>query len=155
MTKRRPEELEEIVLAILGASGDRPLSAYDIARKSKAAISPVQAYRTLNRLVHRQLARRIEVLNAYALMPPDTVGMTVCTNCHGVAPICSGTLSQFITRALAPQALLPTGPLWRFSVSAAAVILVRKPSGQLSVNGLAAQSSNPAIRSSGGTTRSA
>lgn len=64
MTKRRPEELEEIVVAILGASGDRPLSAYDIARKSKAAISPVQAYRKLDRLVHRQLARRIEVLNA-------------------------------------------------------------------------------------------
>lgn len=106
MTKRRPEELEEIVLAILGASGDRPLSAYDIARKSNGAISPVQAYRTLDRLVHRQLARRIEVLNAYALMPPDIVGMTVCSNCHGVAPICSGTLSQSIASALAPTGFI-------------------------------------------------
>lgn len=102
MTKRRPEELEGIVLAILGASGDRPLSAYDIARKSNAVISPVQTYRTLDRLVQRQLARRIEALNAYALMPPDTVGMTVCTNCHGVAPICSGTLNHAIASAVAP-----------------------------------------------------
>ena len=85
-THRSPNALEAFVFELL-KSANGPLGAYDIARRSRQAgtpLAPNQVYRILDRLVTKRKAQRIEILSAY--MPSDArrMGYAICRDCHAV-----------------------------------------------------------------------
>lgn len=80
---RSAGELDQIVLSTLKAG--LPCSAYEITRvaaQQGSPLSAMQAYRVLERLIHRGQVMRIETLNAYALAPDQGSGFVVCRRCR-------------------------------------------------------------------------
>ncbi|WP_129794342.1 Fur family transcriptional regulator [Sphingosinicella sp. CPCC 101087] len=66
---------------------DRPLGAYEIARRSgweDAPLTPTQVYRVLERLTRAGKVRRVESLSAYLLAGDTDGGFMVCECCRGV-----------------------------------------------------------------------
>lgn len=79
-------------LFLLLARADRPLKAYDLIPRLRAArrpSNPASVYRVLAFLEAAGLVARIETLNAYAALPQPgrRAGFLVCRSCEGAAPI--------------------------------------------------------------------
>jgi Fur family transcriptional regulator, zinc uptake regulator len=70
------------------ASAQNPLSAYEVLDKmrAKGAVTPPTVYRSLDKLIEKGLAHRLESLNAYvACKHPhhdhDMAAFAICENC--------------------------------------------------------------------------
>lgn len=91
---------EKIVLDAL-LKGGRAMGAYDLldAVRDSGIRAPVQIYRALDKLVHRQLVHRIESMNAFVACahdhaghpPPEpasgAVAFCICGQCGNVAEL--------------------------------------------------------------------
>lgn len=87
--KRAAEHIDALVLACLQASA-RPLSAYQIADTLAVdgnKLSPVQAYRTLARLICQGRACRVETRSTYAACNGDEQLLLVCESCGALQTI--------------------------------------------------------------------
>jgi Fur family transcriptional regulator, zinc uptake regulator len=83
MTHRRPAALDASVLSLLRQC-TKPVTAYGLAERSQASpvpLSPMQAYRVLDRLMEQGLVRRVELLSAYTLDGDMATGFMVCRHC--------------------------------------------------------------------------
>ncbi|MCB2050175.1 MAG: hypothetical protein KDE63_01985 [Novosphingobium sp.] len=107
MAKRKPEDLDKLVLTILRSTGGRSLSAYGIAEAAPVRITPVQVYRTLDRLAQRRCVQRIECLNAWAALPAQANAISVCTSCEIVRPLLSRSIEPAILEATGDAHFVP------------------------------------------------
>lgn len=84
--KRNPDAIEVLVVDALRTSGT-PLSAYqlsDVLASSGHKLSASQAYRTLARLMDRDIVQRIETLSAYVAKDEESDIVLICGRCHAV-----------------------------------------------------------------------
>lgn|GEM_PF-1179692 len=84
--RRKPALLEAMVLTLL-REANRPQKAYDIARRCGArgsSMTPMQAYRVLDRLIDRGEVQRIETLSSYVLRDGERKGFMICRDCGAV-----------------------------------------------------------------------
>ena len=101
---RSATTLDALVMTLLRRS-NRPLTAYEIARRATARasrITPAQVYRVLDRLIEGSEVQRIELLSAYLPSPGEQRGFVVCRSCHAVQPFplsCMHTAVQRLCRA--------------------------------------------------------
>ncbi|WP_230530008.1 Fur family transcriptional regulator [Microvirga roseola] len=101
------EELNETQRRVhrILAAAQNPLSAYEVLDKmrSKGAVTPPTVYRSLDKLIEKGLAHRLESLNAYvACKHPhhhDMAAFAICEECGLVTEFTdsqlSGSLSQW------------------------------------------------------------
>lgn len=102
--RRRCAENDALVLGIL-REANCPLSAYDISYRASlqgTRVVPNQVYRTLTRLIERQLVARIEALNAYTPHQSQGNVCLICTSCQAVQFIDMPGLRKTIVEA-APE----------------------------------------------------
>jgi len=85
-------ETQRRVHAILAAASG-PMSAYDVLdrMRDKGAVTPPTVYRSLDKLIERGLAHRLESLNAYVTCrhphPREMAAFAICEIC--------GTVNEF------------------------------------------------------------
>lgn len=111
--RRRCGEIDDLIRGILAAGGT-PLSAYDISARASAGgrrIAPAQVYRTLDRLVRRHWALRIEMLGAYVMRPESADLCLVCLGCRGVEFVEDAALRTIHADAAGRHFRLATAPV--------------------------------------------
>lgn len=88
-SRRTACENEALVTDLLLAN-TRPQSAYrlvEAARERGVRLHPMQVYRTLNRLIEKGAALRIDALNAFVRRANDDALILVCRNCGSAASV--------------------------------------------------------------------
>ncbi|MXQ13065.1 Fur family transcriptional regulator [Microvirga makkahensis] len=100
------EELNDTqkrVHRILSAA-QNPLSAYEVLDKlrAKGAVTPPTVYRSLDKLIEKGLAHRLESLNAYvACKHPhhhEMAAFAICENCGLVTEFSDPSISERLTQ---------------------------------------------------------
>jgi len=100
------EELNDTqkrVHRILSAA-QNPLSAYEVLDKlrAKGAVTPPTVYRSLDKLIEKGLAHRLESLNAYvACKHPhhhEMAAFAICENCGLVTEFSDSSISERLTQ---------------------------------------------------------
>ncbi|MBB6425305.1 Fur family transcriptional regulator [Sphingopyxis sp. JAI128] len=114
---RQPADLDRCVMDQLHAS-NHPLGAYEIARQSRQAGSPLapnQVYRILDRLLERGEVRRVELLSAYTPAQDDKVGFAVCKNCGSVTSFETEDLAEELDQLCRARGFEPATPILEVS----------------------------------------
>lgn len=96
--KRRPEDIEAAIEAILSESL-RPLSAYQVNAATferGEPITPMQIYRTFERLIEAGRVRRIETLAAYVITNRSIDAFAICRTCGRVLGMSLGIVMDEI-----------------------------------------------------------
>lgn len=95
------------------AAAQGPLSAYEVLDKmrSKGAVTPPTVYRSLDKLIEKGLAHRLESLNAYvACKHPhhhDMAAFAICQECGWVKEFTDSQISERLTCWSADNAFSP------------------------------------------------
>lgn len=95
---RAASALDAMVMTLLTES-NRPLTAYDIARRSSgkgSRITPMQVYRVLDRLDAGGKVQRIELLSAWLLRQGSPKGFLICRTCRLVQAFPIGKLQAAV-----------------------------------------------------------
>ena len=86
------------------SSAQNPLSAYEVLDKmrAKGAVTPPTVYRSLDKLIEKGLAHRLESLNAYvACKHPhhhEMAAFAICDSCGGVTEFSDGQISERLSQ---------------------------------------------------------
>lgn len=110
--KRAPEALDAPVLALLAAT-TRALTSYDLVELLAAQgerVQPTQVYRSLDRLIARGKARRIECMRAYAptAETPDPL-VVACTACRAFVDADGNGMRKRLQAHAAARGFVATG----------------------------------------------
>jgi Fur family zinc uptake transcriptional regulator len=82
------------------SSAEGPLSAYEVLdqMRGKGAVTPPTVYRSLDKLIEKGLAHRLESLNAYvACKHPhhhDMAAFAICENCGSVTEFTDAHINE-------------------------------------------------------------
>jgi Fur family transcriptional regulator, zinc uptake regulator len=86
------------------AAAPGPLSAYEVLdrMRGKGAVTPPTVYRSLDKLIEKGLAHRLESLNAYVTckhdhhhdQQNDMAAFAICENCGSVTEFCDAAIAE-------------------------------------------------------------
>lgn len=105
-------ETQKRVYRILTAA-QNPLSAYEVLdrMRAKGAVTPPTVYRSLDKLIEKGLAHRLESLNAYVTCRHphhhDMAAFAICEECGSVKEFMDSQISERLTHWSESNAFLP------------------------------------------------
>jgi Fur family zinc uptake transcriptional regulator len=105
-------ETQKRVYRILVAAPN-PLSAYEVLdrMRAKGAVTPPTVYRSLDKLIEKGLAHRLESLNAYVTCRHphhhDMAAFAICEECGSVKEFTDSQISERLTQWSASHAFSP------------------------------------------------
>jgi len=94
-------------------SAQNPLSAYEVLDKmrGKGAVTPPTVYRSLDKLIEKGLAHRLESVNAYVTCRHphhhDMAAFAICEECGAVKEFTDSQISERLTQWSASHAFSP------------------------------------------------
>lgn len=111
MTKRRPAELQDKLIASALKDAGKPVSAYELIDqlRNEVVLAPQTVYRALGRLVAEGQAHRLETLNAFVACCHDkhddsTAVFAICEACGSVQEFdCTAAVSALDAWAAAQK----------------------------------------------------
>ncbi|MGO4706228.1 Fur family transcriptional regulator [Microvirga sp. 2MCAF38] len=86
------------------AAAQNPLSAYEVLdqMRAKGAVTPPTIYRSLDKLIEKGLAHRLESLNAYVVCkhthPHEMAAFAICETCGTVTEFSDPTIDERLDR---------------------------------------------------------
>jgi Fur family transcriptional regulator, zinc uptake regulator len=105
-------ETQRRVYRILVAAPN-PLSAYEVLdrMRAKGAVTPPTVYRSLDKLIEKGLAHRLESVNAYVTCRHphhhDMAAFAICEECGAVREFTDSQISERLTQWSASHAFSP------------------------------------------------
>jgi Fur family transcriptional regulator, zinc uptake regulator len=105
-------ETQKRVYRILVAAPN-PLSAYEVLdrMRAKGAVTPPTVYRSLDKLIEKGLAHRLESVNAYVTCRHphhhDMAAFAICEECGAVREFTDSQISERLTQWSASHAFSP------------------------------------------------
>jgi Fur family zinc uptake transcriptional regulator len=105
-------ETQKRVYRILVAAPN-PLSAYEVLdrMRAKGAVTPPTVYRSLDKLIEKGLAHRLESVNAYVTCRHphhhDMAAFAICEECGAVKEFTDSQISERLTQWSASHAFSP------------------------------------------------